>query len=155
MNVKQLWRAGVGLSLLAVLVLATGCASGGAPPAGGDVDAGRSADRGGEVALSAEDSGGRAELDAGDLLVVTLESNPTTGYAWEVSEVDKAVLAQVGEAEFQEAAREGEQLVGAPGVQTFRFEAARGETTVTLVYRRSWEKDVEPLETFTVEVVVR
>ena len=149
MNVKQLWRVGVGLSLLAVLVLATGCAS------GGDADAGAGADRGGEVALSAEDSGGRAELDAGDLLVVTLESNPTTGYAWEVSEVDKAVLAQVGEAEFQEAAQEGEQLVGAPGVQTFRFEAARGETTLTLVYRRSWEKDVEPLQTFTVEVVVR
>jgi inhibitor of cysteine peptidase len=149
MNVKQLWRVGVGLPLLAVLVLATGCAS------GGDVDADRGADRSAEVALSAEDSGARAELDAGDLLVVTLESNPTTGYAWEVSEVDKAVLAQVGEAEFQEAAQEGEQLVGAPGVQTFRFVAARGETTLALVYRRSWEKDVEPLQTFTVEVVVR
>ena len=108
-----------------------------------------------EVVLTATDGGSQVNLSAGQVLVVTLESNPTTGYGWEVSEVDGDVLAQIGEAEFQQAPTEGEELVGAGGAETLRFATAKGETTLTLAYRRSWEKDVEPVETFTVEVVVQ
>jgi hypothetical protein len=37
-----------------------------------------------EVNLSAKDNGGQIEVDAGQTLVLTLESNPTTGFRWEV-----------------------------------------------------------------------
>nr|HID14920.1 hypothetical protein [Anaerolineae bacterium] len=47
-------------------------------------------------------------------------------------------------------------LAGAPGTQTIRFEAVgTGQTTLRLVYHRPWEEDVEPEETFSIQVVVR
>jgi inhibitor of cysteine peptidase len=151
MRATELLRAGFACALLGVLVLVAGCASSeSAPP---DADA----ERGGEqpIVLGAEDNDSQVELTSGQVLEVTLASNPTTGYSWEVSEVDETVLTQVGEVEFQQAPAEGEPVTGAGGTETFRFAASAGETTLTLVYHRPWEKDVEPLETFTVQVVVR
>lgn len=161
MSTKAVWRMGAAFALLGILVLLAGCAGGEDASPAPDVNRSEEATiESGDaaldaVALGAEDDGSQVELAAGQVLEVTLESNPTTGYGWEVSEVDGAVLAQEGEAQFQEAPTEGEQVVGAGGVQTFRFTASPGETTLTLVYRRSWEKDVDPLETFTVQVTVR
>jgi inhibitor of cysteine peptidase len=161
MSAKEWMRIGLVGALLAVLVLAAGCASDNGDAASDEVD------RGGEASpmpdddmiLTAEDDGSVVELGEGQALVVTLESNPTTGYSWEVSEVDEDVLMQMGDAEFKEAATsaaaEGEQLVGAGGTETFYFASAPGETTLTLVYHRPWEEDVEPEEVFSVEVIVR
>jgi inhibitor of cysteine peptidase len=105
-----------------------------------------------EVYLDREEDGSRVELSAGQVLAISLESNPTTGYRWEVAEADDGILRQVGEAEFQPQS----DLIGAPGVEILRFEAAAtGQTTLDLVYHRPWEKGVEPLETFSVEVTVR
>jgi len=53
-----------------------------------------------EVGLSAKDNGGQVEVAVGQTLILTLESNPTTGYRWEVVEAQDAVLRQTGEAEF-------------------------------------------------------
>ncbi len=156
MSTRAVWRMGAAFALLALLILVAGCAGSEDVSPGPDVNrSGEATVMPGDVALGAEDDGSEVELAAGQTLEVTLESNPTTGYGWEVSEVDGAVLAQEGEAQFQEAPTEGEQVVGAGGVQTFRFTASPGETTLTLVYRRPWEKDVDPLETFTVHVTVR
>lgn len=153
MSTRDLLRGGFAIALLGVLVMVVGCASSDGAPADADVD------RGGEptivVVLGAAENGSQVELTSGQVLEVMLASNPTTGYSWEVSEVDEAVLTQIGEVEFQQAPAEGEPVVGAGGTETFRFAAANGETSLTLVYHRPWEKDVEPLETFTVQVVVR
>jgi inhibitor of cysteine peptidase len=105
-----------------------------------------------EVKLDAGDDGSQVELNAGQTLVVSLEGNPTTGYTWEAAELDEQVLRQVGEAEFNPES----DAIGAGGVQTLRFETVNsGQTTINLVYHRSWEEDVEPAETFSVQVVVR
>ncbi len=105
-----------------------------------------------EVKLDADDDGRQIELKAGQTLVISLEGNPTTGYTWEVAELNEQVLRQVGEAEFKPES----DLDGAPGVQTLRFEAVNaGQTTLNLVYHQPWEEDVEPLETFSVQVIVR
>ena len=105
-----------------------------------------------EVKLDAGDAGSQVELNAGQTLVVSLEGNPTTGYTWEAAELDEQVLRQVGEAEF----KPDSDAIGAGGVQTLRFETVNsGQTTLKLVYHRPWEEDVEPLETFSVQVVVR
>ncbi len=157
MGTRELLRFGLVCVLLMVLVLATGCASNDGGAASEEVDRGGEASPmpEGDVVLGAEDDGSVIELSAGRALVVTLESNPTTGYSWEVSEVDESVLVQMGEPEFKEAATEGEQVVGAGGTETFYFASAAGETTLTLVYHRPWEEDVDPLEIFSVEVIVR
>ena len=45
--------------------------------------------------------------------------------------------------------------IGAGGIQEFTFTASKaGTTTVELVYRSPWKKDVEPIRTFTAKVRV-
>ena len=105
-----------------------------------------------EIELDADDDGGQIELNAGQMLIISLEGNPTTGYTWEVAELDDQVLRQVGETEFKPES----DAIGAGGVQTLHFETVNsGQTTLKLVYHRSWEDDVEPAETFSAQVVVR
>ncbi|HUU19715.1 MAG TPA: protease inhibitor I42 family protein [Sedimentisphaerales bacterium] len=109
-----------------------------------------------EVNVDEEDDGGQVELEQGQILVVTLESNPTTGYGWEVVENQESILEQMGEAEFKQSDTGEPPLVGAGGWEIFRFKAvSAGQMTLQLVYRRSWEEDVEPLNTFSLQVVVR
>ena len=110
----------------------------------------------GDVALSAADEGRQIELSRGQGLAIALASNPSTGYRWEVDGLEDTVLEQVGEAEFQEAGSGNAPLVGAGGTETLRFQAeSAGTATLRLVYHRPWERGVEPLETFEVQVVVR
>jgi len=109
-----------------------------------------------EIRMDDTHNNSQKEILRGQTLVVTLASNPTTGYSWQVAEADKAVLRQVGDAEFKSSAPSNPPLVGASGTETFRFETiGAGTTTLKMIYRRSWEKDVPPIKTFTVQVVVR
>jgi inhibitor of cysteine peptidase len=105
-----------------------------------------------EVKVDASQDGGQVDLAKGQVLVVTLESNPTTGYRWEAVELDVEVLRQVGDAEFKPQS----DLIGAPGVEITRFQAVEaGQAMLRMVYHRPWETDVEPLETFSVGVTVK
>lgn len=109
------------------------------------------------VSIQRGDNGKAVTLTTGQTLVVTLDSNPSTGYAWQVKAVDSAILQQQGEPEYTP----GEHppgSVGGGGTLTFRFRAlAAGQTTLTLVYVRSFEPEVQPTpeNTFTVPVTVR
>jgi C1A family cysteine protease/predicted secreted protein len=103
----------------------------------------------GEIRLGAEDEGGQVELKEGQVLAVSLEGNPSTGYTWELEGAEGKVLRQKGEVEFEPESR----LLGAPGKQILRFEALReGQTDLRLVYRRPWEKGVGPAKTFSLRV---
>lgn len=105
-----------------------------------------------EVKVDASANGSQVELKKGQTLVITLESNPTTGYSWEVVELEEDILRQMGEPEFQPES----EALGAPGVEILRFEATKpGQTALKLVYHRPWEEGVEPLDTFSLQVVVR
>ncbi len=104
------------------------------------------------VTVTDQDAGKTVSLHKGDTLVVTLEGNPTTGYNWENTLADQSVLQQKGEPEFVADS----QALGAGGKISLAFEAvSAGQTDLTLVYHRSWEKGVEPLETYQVTVVVK
>ena len=104
-----------------------------------------------EVKLDAGDNGSQVELNTDQTLVISLDGNPTTGYTWEVAELDKGVLVQVGETEFEPDS----DAVGAGGMQVLRFEVVNsGQTDLELVYHRSWE-DEDPADTFSVQMVVR
>jgi inhibitor of cysteine peptidase len=139
--------------LLAMLVLLAGCGAGELAPAD-TPEPGANPDR--EVVLTAEDNGGQISLDQGQVLVVSLASNPTTGYRWEVTEVDESILRQEGDAEYVAPEAGATPLVGAGGTEIFRFVVAgSGQTKLTLAYRRSWEEGVEPVETFSVQVLGR
>jgi len=124
--------------LLTLLVLAIGCSTSK------------------EVKVVASVSGSQIELKKGQTLVFTLESNPTTGYQWEVIECEESILQQKGKAEFKSSDTRNPPPSGKGGTETFRFDAqSTGKGTLKLVYHRSWEKEVEPLKTFTLQVKVR
>lgn len=106
-----------------------------------------------EVHLTAADNGSTIELKEGQVVSITLKANPTTGYTWAVVEpLNEQVIRQVGEIEFKPES----EAIGAGGVQIIRFEIVNaGQTTLKLVYHRPWETDVEPLETFFIQVSAR
>jgi inhibitor of cysteine peptidase len=108
-----------------------------------------------EVNIDENDADSQVELEQGQILVVTLESNPSTGYSWEVVEIQESILEQMGEAEFKPSETGEPPLVGAGGWEIFRFKAiSAGQTSLKLVYHRPWEEGVEPTKTFSIQVVV-
>jgi len=100
--------------------------------------------------LTAQDASSTVQLNVGDTLEIALEGNPTTGYTWAVAS-NVAQLQQQGEWEFKRSSN----LIGAGGVILLRLKAVReGEAALQLIYHRVWEKDVPPVKTFEVKVVV-
>lgn len=108
-----------------------------------------------DITLAKKDTGKSVKLVKDQKMTITLESNPTTAYSWEIKAIDKKVIEQIGEAEFTQE-MQGSNLIGAPEFENFRFEAAgKGETELKMVYRRPWEKDIKPIVTFSVKVRVK
>ena len=106
-----------------------------------------------EAHLTGADSGKTVELAVGVSLGIDLEENVTTGYSWVLDGSVPGVLTMVGD---EQKASENTGVVGAAGVHTFEYKAAKaGEGDLTLVYVRPWEKGVAPAKTFTVHVVVK
>jgi len=107
-----------------------------------------------DVNVDEDDDGREVVLKQGQILVVTLESNRTTGHSWAVAENQDSILKQIGNSEYK-SSKSDPPMVGAGGWEIFRFKAVgSGQTTLKLIYRRPWETDVEPLKTFTIDVVV-
>jgi len=107
-----------------------------------------------EAQATQADNGGQITLQPGEVMTVTLESNLTTGYSWQVLKIDNAILVQEGDPTYEQSPG-SEGLVGAGGTETFRFKAvASGETSLELGYMRPWES-VPPIETYAVQVVVQ
>ncbi|HUI89999.1 MAG TPA: protease inhibitor I42 family protein [Anaerolineales bacterium] len=102
--------------------------------------------------LTESDSGGSIQLHLGDKLEVTLPANPTTGFQWEVSAGNAAILQPNGAAEFQPSS----SALGGGGNIIFRFQAVgTGQMPLKLVYHRPFEQDVPPVQTFEVSIIVR
>ena len=105
------------------------------------------------VTLSDKDNHGTVDLTTGELLIVKLPSNPSTGYAWTVNG-DPAHLKLIKH--FDLRSTEGSGMVGAPQTSVFELKAtSAGAATLTLLYRRSWEYNVPPAKIITVSVKVR
>ena len=85
------------------------------------------------------------------IILIALESNPTTGYSWEAN-YDETMLELVEETyELGEYAQQG--VVGAGGTELFRFRALEcGEIKITMVYKRPWEEEVLDQKVFTVDI---
>ena len=70
---------------------------------------------------------------------IELESNATTGYAWEYT-ISKETIAKVVKNEYIEP-ENTEGMVGVPGKQLFVFEGLKeGEVEIHFIYKRPWEE---------------
>ena len=97
------------------------------------------------------DSGQTIDIGVNQEFVIALGANPTTGYDWEVS-LDETMLELV-EKTYKLPEEAEHEVVGAGGVDYFRFKALKaGETEITMVYKRSWEKEDIAQKLFTVNI---
>ncbi|MFC0711599.1 protease inhibitor I42 family protein [Azorhizophilus paspali] len=86
-------------------------------------------------------------LESRQHLVLTLPSNPSTGYRWQMRESASRVLRSLGPEVYSEAKESG--VVGGAGQSTWRFQAVQaGQDSLLLVYQRPWEAGREPEKVF-------
>jgi C1A family cysteine protease/predicted secreted protein len=132
----------IGLLIIVVLLLALGNMSYAASPAGSGPQ---------EMQVTERDNGRSVDL-RGQVLVLKLESNPSTGYGWQVQGLDGRMLRQL---DIDEWVPDTPGLLGGSGKQVLRFAGTGiGRTTLKLVYARSWETGVAPAGTFSLGVNV-
>lgn len=101
------------------------------------------------IALSSVDNGKTIDVVVGEKITVTIGGNPTTGFTWETEQLNIAQLQQLGEPEYTADS----SLLGSAGTYVFTFKVVgTGETSLKIIYHRTWEESVPPEQTF--EVIV-
>jgi inhibitor of cysteine peptidase len=106
--------------------------------------------------LTEADANKTIAVKTGDLLVLRLKSNATTGFSWAPAAGTGQGLALQGKGEYIQPKSTGVPMPGAPGAQLWRFKAIKkGQTALKLVYSRPWEKGVAPVQTWGVTVKVK
>lgn len=107
----------------------------------------------GEVALTASgptETAQKVNVSSGDEFTVELESNPTTGYEWQVVQIEDEAIVRLVDSEYVPP---DSDLLGASGKEVFTFEALEeGNTKVTLEYARQFEES--PIARHAVDVTV-
>jgi inhibitor of cysteine peptidase len=104
------------------------------------------------VNVNESQNGTSVDLQTGDMLVITLEGNPTTGYQWEMLPNTDGIVELQGDTDY----KSGGNLVGSGGKYSFNVKAVKaGTTRVDLKYYRFFEADVPPVKTFSLEVTVK
>jgi predicted secreted protein len=100
-----------------------------------------------------ESTSGRFELEVGQEFTVTLASNASTGYHWELTEPLDESMVNLVTSEYQTPET---RMLGATGKEIWTFRAVgQGETVVNLKYVRPWEKDIAPVKTASYLVIIR
>jgi inhibitor of cysteine peptidase len=99
-----------------------------------------------------KNSDGRTlELRVGDGVKLSLAENPTTGYRWELVAKPEPNCVVVNDSYAANT-----DAIGSGGTRTWEFRAvSQGTGTVSLAYRRPWEKDAAPAQTFKMTLVVK
>ena len=103
------------------------------------------------VSVSAQDAK-PITAKSGQQFKVTLASNRTTGYKWDLAKpLDAKLLALVT----NEYVRPNPQLIGGGGNEVWTFKAvSEGKTEIALKYIRPWETNVPPVRTTNFVVVI-
>jgi inhibitor of cysteine peptidase len=97
-------------------------------------------------------------VEAGDLLMVTLCSNPTTGFSWsETANIsDTSILEQVSHEYIPPQSGQSSQ-VGASGKEVWVFRALKEDlnpNTIYMEYSRPWQGGEQAVWTFELTVTV-
>ena len=104
--------------------------------------------------LTMADNGRSFDVRQGEVIVVKLDSNHSSGFSWSLGEDIGAVVKQDGKSVYaRNTSKSGKILSG--GNETWRFRTVgTGRETVKLEYRRSWERNF-PDRTFRFSLTVR
>jgi len=126
----------VGLIAITIITLMTACSS--SPK---------------QVSADASSSGKQIEIAAGGSFIVTLDSNATTGYSWELKGISNPAILEKTDNKYV-APTSG--LMGAGGKEVWTFKALKtGTTTLSMEYSQPWEGGQKGANSFNVTVVVK
>ena len=107
------------------------------------------------VTVDETDFGSIQRLDVGELLLIRLQGNATTGYEWvrvKPASLEGSPIEIVKEGDYQTL---GCQLVGAPGEFAFRYRAmSLGTVTLEFEHRRPWDPEAA-IDTYSITIWVR
>jgi inhibitor of cysteine peptidase len=123
------------------------------------------------------------EVQLGQNFTITLESNPTAGYAWQTAEsIDKNMIQLIGSEYLQDKielkhipensedlkrnpklradpntlARLENSRMGRGGKEVWTFKALKaGRTAISFQYVRPWEKNIPPVKEKTFTVIIK
>ena len=85
-----------------------------------------------------------------DSFNVSLDSNPTTGYSWEILPYNESVI-RFAKSKY----RPNTDRIGSNGKRIIEFKAfGKGKTILELFYLRVWKNDKGPINKFKITVVV-
>ena len=107
-----------------------------------------------ELSVDIASSGKEVTLATGGTLIVTLESNITTGFSWnENANIGDKTVMQQTDHKYQPPAT---TIPGAGGNEIWNLKALKaGRSTISMEYRRPFEPNAAPASTFTLTVVVQ
>lgn len=89
---------------------------------------------------------------AGEEFKIKLESNPTTGYKWELGKPLNRYYVRFLSSKYVPPEK---QYVGAPGDEIWTFRSrVKGKTKIHFKYIRPWEKNAPPARTKTFKVII-
>jgi inhibitor of cysteine peptidase len=93
------------------------------------------------------------QLHVGQQLIVSLPSNPTTGYRWSIQDSAGGVLRSLGPEVYTSS--DNGQLLGSGGQSTWRFQVfAPGSGRLRLTSQQPWEPEAEPAQVFDCSITV-
>jgi len=105
------------------------------------------------INLTDKTSVAMVKMEVGQNLIISLNDNPSTGYRWDIVEVDESILPLLTRDYKQREAKPG--MYGVGGTLTLGFKAiAAGQTKVKLIYARPFCQD-DIANTFSVAVEVK
>jgi C1A family cysteine protease len=104
------------------------------------------------VGVSRSEGGQTIILYNDQVLEIKLPCQPSTGYAWYATDINKEVITRTGDWDFISEEMSGK--VGQAGTEIIRFTGvSEGTTELTLEYKRPWEKNKIAEDIFKVTVI--
>jgi inhibitor of cysteine peptidase len=99
--------------------------------------------------LTVADNGKTFKATVGEVITLSLEGNPTTGFNWQTTAIQGNAVEAAGKPEYVPQPHPP-GTVGTGGTFIWKFRAIKpGKAIVELEYVRPGEKDIPPAETFT------
>lgn len=110
------------------------------------------------VGIDATYDGKEISVSAGSQFTVTLESNPTTGFRWELAGITDKTVLEVVDSKYEPGEKAGQKppVAGAGGTEVWTFKALKaGTAKLSMEYSRPWQGGEKGVQTFNLTVVVK
>ena len=107
-----------------------------------------------EILITQSDQGRTVAAKQGDVIVIRLDENLTTGYAWEIGMIESSMF-ELLDSDYSQTPTPG-AIIGGGGTRTFRFRVkSSGSGQIQLGLRRSWESVDSAIEHFEANIRVQ